>query len=97
MIGSDGGYEENLHVDLGHNHPPPAGQKIGGVWVLVVVHSNGGEAIYGQMIGGLMVNFVTENEKRKEQLDALLLRQKTYEVAPRIGVKLEWRRYELAD
>lgn len=92
MIGDDGSYK-HVHVDHAHDRPPEPGAVIDGVWVLVVVHRNGGEAIYGQVIGSIMVNFVTESEARKEMLDGLLRAQQTYEVAPRIGVKLEWRRY----
>lgn len=85
----------NPVVDLGANHPPPEDFKIDHVHVLVCIHSNGGESIYGQMLGSLMVNFVTESDHRQHQMDELLLRQGTYNVAPKLGVRLEWRTYDL--
>lgn len=88
--GESGG---NPTVDMAADSPPPPGREIERVHVLVCVHSNGGEAIYGQMLGTLMVNFVTESDERKGQLHQLLIRQGTYTVAPKLGVTLEWRTY----
>lgn len=85
----------NPAIDLAASHPPPEDFKIDRVHVLVCIHENGGESIYGQMLGTIMVNFVTESDERQEQMDALLLRQGTYNVAPKLGVQLEWRTYEL--
>lgn len=88
--GENGG---DIHVDLSHAESLPS-EPIDGVYVLVVEHEKtGGESIYGQVLGNLMVNFVTESDERRQQLDALLLRQGTYEVAKRLGKRLEWRVY----
>lgn len=89
MPGENGG---NPHVDLSQDDELPS-DPIGGVYVLIVQHETGGESIYGQVIGSLMVNFVTESMDRRQQLDALLLRQGTYEVAKRLGKQMFWRSY----
>lgn len=88
--GESGG---NPHLDLSQGALPPEGELIEAVWVCVVTHENGGEAIYGQHFGSLFVNFVTESEKRKQQMDAMLQRQGTLSVIERLGKKIEWRRY----
>lgn len=82
----------NPAIDLAANEPPPEG-PMDSVHVLVCIHENGGESIYGQVLGSIMVNFVTESDERQKQMDALLQRQGTYNVAPKLGVRLEWRTY----
>ena len=82
----------NPHIDLSQESALPT-DPLTEVYVLVVEHQNGGESIYGQVIGSLMVNFVTESQERREMLDALLLRQGTYEVAKRLGKTMTWRTY----
>lgn len=93
MPGDDYG---NPHIDVSADHPPTGGEPITEVFVLVATHEDGSEAIYGQVIGPTMTNFVTGDEARKQMLDSLLLQQGTYEVCKRLGKKLEWRTYKLA-
>ena len=85
--GDSGG---NPHVDITAKLPT---EPINEVYVLVVTHSNGGEGIYGQIIGNLMVNFVTESLERKSQMESMLHQQGTYLVAEKMGLKLEWRTF----
>lgn len=89
IYGENGG---NPHRDVSDKAPE---EPITGVHVLVTIHPNGGEGVYGQMIGNVMTNFVAPNEERRQMLDELLRQQGTFEVAPRLGVKLEWRLYTL--
>lgn len=98
MIGGD--EFGNPHKDISAEDKPS--EPLGDVWVLVARHADGTEGIYGQQLdhpdhGTTFTNFVVENETTKQMLDALLLRQGTYEVAPQLGVKLIWRRYVEAD
>lgn len=87
--GENGG---NPHVDVSGDQRLPD-EPIEELYALVVEHENGGEGIYGQVIGGLMVNFVTESEERRQQLDAMLLRQGTHEVARRLGKRMAWQTF----
>lgn len=89
MPGENGG---NPHVDMSRDDELPT-RPIKQVHVLIVEHESGGESIYGQVIGSLMVNFTTESIQRRQQLEALLLRQGTYEVAKRLGKRMFWRVY----
>jgi hypothetical protein len=87
----------NPHIDHSTKEQTPLPEgEIDEVYVLVATHSNGGESIYGQMIGGIFTNFVTDDPARQAQMHELLHRQGTYEVAPKLGVQLVWRTYERA-
>lgn len=88
--GDSGG---NPHIDRSSDAALPD-EPITELYVCVVTHENGGEAIYGQMLGGLMVNFATESLTRREQLDRLLVQQGTYAVCDRLGKSLEWRTFK---
>ena len=89
MPGEDGG---NPHIDVSQDQALPA-EPIESIHVLVVEHEGGGEGIYAQVLGDLMVMFVTESEDRRQMLDDQLLRQGTYEVAKRLGKRMSWRVY----
>jgi hypothetical protein len=92
-FGEEGG---SPHVAVGA--PPDPDQKIGGVWVLVVIHPDGGEGIYGQVIDGprgpMMVNFVFPEDYLKERFEELLREQGTLEVMRRDGKRAEWRYFD---
>lgn len=89
IYGEDGG---NPHLDHSHDQPLPE-RPIDQVHVLVVEHENGGESIYAQALGDLMVMFVTEDIERRRMLNTVLVQQGTYEVAKRLGKRIFWRVY----
>ena len=76
------------HITLGQ--PPPAGQRIGALWVLVATMPNGGEGIYGQKIGDFMFNVVAETLELRDAIEQYLRQRGSVQTARREGITLEW-------
>lgn len=89
MNQEDGG---NPHVQLGENPNPE--ERVDSVWVLVATTSDGGEGIYGHLIGDHMTNFVTCDSVIKQMLEDHIHRVGAVEVLRRQGTKLEWREFK---
>lgn len=77
------------HVTVGR--PPESEERVERVWVLVAIHPDGGEGVYGQKIGDLLQNFVVSNLELKDRLEEYIRERGSVEAARREGIVLEWR------
>lgn len=90
MNQDDGGVP---HISVGK--PPRPEQRVEQVWVLVAIHPDGGEGIYGQKIGDLLQSFVVSDLELKDMLEDYLRGKGSVAVARREGIVLEWRQMAL--
>lgn len=89
MNQEDGGLP---HINIGQRPDPDV--RIDEVFVLVATDPNGGEGIYGHLIGDHMVNFCVSAGDLKEMLERHIRSTGSIEMCRREGIGLEWRVYE---
>jgi hypothetical protein len=89
MNQEDGG---RPHVHIGKLPEPD--EKVDSLWVLVAINPDGGEGVYGQLVGDFWVNFAVADDETKEVLEQHLRSAGSVEVCKRDGIRLEWRRFE---
>lgn len=88
-----------LDESMGVPDPKPEDEaRVEQLWVLVAVHDNEGEGIFGETVEGplgipMLIQFISSFESMKERFDEKLRQDGTAEVAKRDGVRLEWRRF----